>query len=92
MCTRDLPDIYAWSPRAAGMKAEGIHIKQITNVLLNSLSPAFNNFDATYVESKATIVAFAQASGIKCHSKRTIHSIKKFYKYVTHCKIVIKIM
>ena len=27
----DLPDIYAQSPRAAGLRAEGIHIKQITS-------------------------------------------------------------
>jgi len=31
MGTRDLPDMYAQSPRAAGPRAEGIHIRQITN-------------------------------------------------------------
>jgi len=29
MGTRDLPDMYAQSPRAAGPRAEGIHIGQI---------------------------------------------------------------
>ena len=30
MGTRDLPDMYAQSPRAAGPRAEGIHIRRIT--------------------------------------------------------------
>jgi len=29
MGTRDLPDMYAQSPRAADLRAEGIHIRQI---------------------------------------------------------------
>ena len=29
MGTGDLPDMYAQSPRAAGLRAEGIHIRQI---------------------------------------------------------------
>jgi len=31
MGTRDLPDMYAQSPRAAGPRAEGIRIRQITS-------------------------------------------------------------
>ena len=31
MGMRDLPDKYAQSPRAVGLRAEGIHIRQITN-------------------------------------------------------------
>ena len=31
MAMGDLPDMYARSPRAAGPRAEGIHIRQITN-------------------------------------------------------------
>ena len=31
MAMRDLPNIYARSPRATGPRAEGIHIRQITN-------------------------------------------------------------
>ena len=31
MAMRDLPDMYARSPRAAGPRVEGIHIRQITN-------------------------------------------------------------
>ena len=27
----DLPDMYAQSPRAAGLRAEGIHIREITS-------------------------------------------------------------
>ena len=36
MGTRDLPDIYARSPRAAGLRAEGIHIRQITRAHVTS--------------------------------------------------------
>ena len=32
----DLPDMYAESPRAAGPRAEGIHIRQITNAHVTS--------------------------------------------------------
>ena len=31
MAMRDLPDMYAQSPRVAGLRAEGIHIRQIMN-------------------------------------------------------------
>ena len=31
MGTSDLPDMYARSPRAAGPRAEGIHIRRITS-------------------------------------------------------------
>ena len=31
MAMGDLPDIYARGPRATGPRAEGIHIRQITN-------------------------------------------------------------
>jgi len=31
MGKRDLPDMYAQSSRAAGLRAEGIHIRQITS-------------------------------------------------------------
>ena len=31
MGMRDLPDMYALSLRAAGLRAEGMHIRQITN-------------------------------------------------------------
>ena len=31
MGTSDLPDMYAQSPRAAGLRAESIHIRQITS-------------------------------------------------------------
>ena len=36
MGTRDLPDMYARSPRAAGPRAEGIHIRQITRAHVTS--------------------------------------------------------
>ena len=31
MCVRDLTDIYTQSPRAAGPRAEGVYISQITS-------------------------------------------------------------
>ena len=36
MGTRDLPDMYAQSPRATGPRAEGIHIRQITRAHVTS--------------------------------------------------------
>ena len=36
MGTRDLPDMYAQSLRAAGPRAEGIHIRQITRAHVTS--------------------------------------------------------
>ena len=32
MSTRGLPDMYIRSPRAAGLRAKGVHIRQITRV------------------------------------------------------------
>ena len=37
MRMRDLPDKYARSPRATGMRAEGIHIRQIMNAHVTSI-------------------------------------------------------
>ena len=37
MAMRDLPDMYARSPRAAGPRDEGIHIRQITNGHVTSI-------------------------------------------------------
>ena len=36
MGTRDLPDMYAQSPRAAGPRAEDIHIRRITSAHVTS--------------------------------------------------------
>ena len=33
----DLPDMYAQGPRATGPRAEGIHIRQITNSHVTSI-------------------------------------------------------
>ena len=38
MCTRDLPDMYARSPRAAGPRAEGIHIRQIPRARVTTIT------------------------------------------------------
>ena len=38
MAIRDLPDMYAQSPRAAGPRAEGIHIRQIPHGSYNKLT------------------------------------------------------
>ena len=37
MAMRDLPDMYALSPRACGPRALGIHIRQITNGHVTSI-------------------------------------------------------
>ena len=37
MAMGDLPDMYARSPRAADPRAEGIHIRQITNGHVTSI-------------------------------------------------------
>ena len=36
--TRDLPDMYALSPRACGPRALGIHIKQITRAYVTTIT------------------------------------------------------
>ena len=38
MAMRDLPDMYARSPRAAGPRDEGIHIRQIMNGHVTTIS------------------------------------------------------
>ena len=37
MGTRDLPDMYALSPRACGPRALGIHIRQITRAHVTTI-------------------------------------------------------
>ena len=37
MCTHDLPDMHAWSPRATRLRAESIHIRQIPYGMLQLL-------------------------------------------------------
>ena len=37
MGTSDLPDMYAQSPRAAGPRAKGIHIRQITSAHVTTI-------------------------------------------------------
>ena len=38
MCTRDLPDMYALSPRACGPRASGIHIRQIPRAHVTTIT------------------------------------------------------
>ena len=38
MCTRDLPDMYALSPRACGPQASGIHIRQIPRAHVTTIT------------------------------------------------------
>ena len=38
MCTRDLPDMYALSPRACGPQALGIHIRQIPRAHVTTIT------------------------------------------------------
>jgi len=37
MGMRDLPDMYAQSPRATGPRAEGIHIRQIMSAYVTTI-------------------------------------------------------
>ena len=37
-CTRDLPDMYALSPRACGPRASGIHIRQIPRAHVTTIT------------------------------------------------------
>ena len=54
MCTRDLPDMYALSPRACGPRALGIHIRQIprahvTNITyMQFINPQFPTVTYSY--------------------------------------------
>ena len=43
MGTRDLPDKYAQIPRAAGLRAEGIHIRHITSTYVTSIMCHFRH-------------------------------------------------
>ena len=52
----DLPDMYAQSPRGAGLRAEGIHIRQITSAHVTT-----NN----YVTSPSGELKSAQARNLK---------------------------
>ena len=38
MCSRDLPDMYALSPRACGPWASGIHIRQIPRAHVTTIT------------------------------------------------------
>ena len=38
MCTRDLPDMYALSPRACGPRASSIHIRQIPHAHVTTIT------------------------------------------------------
>jgi len=38
MCTRDLPDMYALSPRACGPQALGMHIRQIPHAHVTTIT------------------------------------------------------
>ena len=42
MCTRDLPDMYALSPRACGPRALGIHIRQISRAHVTTITCTFH--------------------------------------------------
>ena len=44
MGKRDLPDMYARSPRATGPRAEGIHIRRITSTHVTSTMYHFRHF------------------------------------------------
>jgi len=46
---RDLPDMYTRSPRAAGLRAEGMHIRQINNVHATSNMYHFRSMDKLIV-------------------------------------------
>ena len=49
MCSRDLPDMYALSPRACGPQASGIHIRQIprAHVTIITYTPVMAKFLTT---------------------------------------------
>ena len=44
--TINLPDMYAQSLRAAGLRAEGIHIRQIMHAMLQLICNTFSVSDA----------------------------------------------
>ena len=44
MCTRDLPDMYALSPRACGPRASGIHIRQIPRAHVTTITCTYNSY------------------------------------------------
>jgi len=54
MGMRDLPDMYTQSPRAAGLRAEGIHIRQIMNAHVTSNMYHFRSMGKLIVPSFKT--------------------------------------
>ena len=46
MCSHDLPDMYALSPRACGPRALGIHIRQIPRAHVTTIT--YNPFMITH--------------------------------------------
>ena len=49
MCTRDLPDMYALSPRACGPRASGIHIRQIPRAHVTTITCSYVTMDFVLV-------------------------------------------
>ena len=52
MAIRDLPDMYAQGPMAAGPRDESIHIRQITNGHVTTIMPHSNNTSSMNPTSK----------------------------------------
>ena len=51
MGARDLPDMYARSPRATGPRAEGIHIRRITSTHVTTITCVIIPFFCVIVQT-----------------------------------------
>ena len=59
--TRDLPDMYALSPRAYGPRALGIHIRQITRAYVTTITYIYIYIKTSGSESRPKKVELASA-------------------------------
>ena len=70
--TSDLPDMYAQSLRVTGLRAEGIHIRQITpayvtaNMYVTSPSGELKSAQATNLWAKNTSIFIGKLTRIDC--------------------------
>ena len=64
----DLPEMYAWGPRTAGTRAEGIHIRQIMNAHVTTIMYHFVSIATTPVVRipQVIVTLVCEVTSINC--------------------------
>ena len=65
MCSRDLPDMYALSPRACSPLASGIHIRQIPRAYVTTITYIKTSGSESRGQEKVAIVLFTRFESIR---------------------------